>query len=130
MNSTNETSTPLQTSTNSNDSSQTAESCHTTKDSCSTASLATDSSKEVQNLLASEESDFLTAPLMGICPTPLHLLSDTERKNQVLLLRQLRQSAQTYKAELERKEEEVVRVKKVKGPAKKVTSSDIDALLE
>jgi hypothetical protein len=57
-------------------------------------------------------------------------MSPQERENHVVLLRQLRQSAQTFKAEVEKKEEEVVKVKKVKGAAKRITSEDVDSLLE
>lgn len=81
-------------------------------------------------LITLQEEDFLTAPLMGLCQKPLHLMTPQERENHVTMLRQLQQSAQTFKAEVEKAEEEVVKVKKVKGAAKRSTASEIDSLLE
>ena len=119
MNSMPETSPKSPKSTNSNNSSPAA-----------TLSPTTSMSDTSQQDSPEEMEDFLTAPLMGLCPKPLHLMTEEERKNHVLMLRQLQQSAQTFKAELEKKEEEVVKVRKAKGPSKKVTASDIDSLLE
>jgi hypothetical protein len=75
-----------------------------------------------------ENEEFMTAPLEGLCPHPVHLMTEEEVRNHVMKNQQYRQSYQTFKAEVERNEEDKVRVKRTR-PQQKITSSGIDDLL-
>jgi hypothetical protein len=66
------------------------------------------------------ESDFLTEPLVGLCPTPSHLMTEEQRREYVVYLRTLRQSYQTYKAEVER-------LGKERGPGKQAKPVSLKA---
>lgn len=48
------------------------------------------------------ETDPNTDPLVGLCPTPLHLMTEEEKRIRVVYLQQMRQSFQTFKSEMER----------------------------
>ena len=43
----------------------------------------------------------MTDPLLGLCPRPLHLMTEQELRNQVMEFQQLRTSHQTFKAKME-----------------------------
>jgi hypothetical protein len=65
--------------------------------------------------LLKEDDDFNTAPLSGLCPSPWHLMSLEEKRAHVTRIRQMRQSFQVFKSEVEEVEKErAVRVKKPK----------------
>ena len=91
-----------------------------------TSTVSTPSSNGEQP--AQLDEDFLTAPLVGLCPKPVDQMTDEELRLHVMQVQQYRQSFQTFKAEVEQAEVENVRVKKQR--ASKITSSDIDILLE
>lgn len=46
--------------------------------------------------------DFLTAPLEGLCLTPMHLMTEEEKRQKVIEIQQMRQSFQTFKAKVEK----------------------------
>jgi hypothetical protein len=56
----------------------------------------------------SEVEDFLTAPLEGLCPRPMHLMTESELREYVLKVRNHRQSYQSYKAAVEASEAPVL----------------------
>ena len=68
------------------------------------ASISSGSSPTVESSQATittatvEESDFTEAPLVGICPKPMHEMSDSELREFVTFVRQNRQSVQTFRA--------------------------------
>ena len=53
----------------------------------------------------SDDLTFDTAPLEGLCPQPLHLMTEEQMREWVVKIQQLRTSHQTYKATMERRNE-------------------------
>ncbi len=50
---------------------------------------------------------FMTAPLEGLCPSPMHLMSEEELRAYVVKIRQLRTSHQSFRAEMSKVKEKV-----------------------
>lgn len=71
------------------------------------------------------QEDFNTEPLSGLCALPAHLMSPEQMRQHVIVVRQMRQSAQVFKVETEQHEK--IREVKVKSAPKK---ADISALEE
>ena len=73
-----------------------------------------------------DEEDFLTEPLVGLTERPTHLMSDDELREHVIYLRTMRQSFQTYKAEVEKKESPKVKRERAEAKPKKDEFKDFD----
>ena len=51
------------------------------------------------------QEDFLSEPLSGLEPKPGHLMTESELREYVVMVRNLRQSYQSFKADVEAKAE-------------------------
>jgi len=51
------------------------------------------------------QEDFLTEPLTGLEPKPKHLMTESEMREYVVQVHNLRQSYQSFKADVEKKAE-------------------------
>lgn len=125
MNSSQETSPTSQPVTNSNISSPDAE-LLVTKNTQNTNSLG--ATQQTKQPLAEQLEDFETGPLAGLSPSPFHQMTQEEQLAFVAHIQQMRQSPQTFKAEVEASARETVRAKPVKK--EKVTLDEFEGLLE
>jgi len=62
------------------------------------SSPTVESSQVTTTSATAEASDFTEAPLVGLCPKPMHEMSEQELREFVTFVRQNRQSVQTFKA--------------------------------
>ena len=89
------------------------------------SSLNVNSSSPMNPSSQNSEDDFLTAPLKGLMPKPMQEMTEEELRQFAQEIRQMRQSYQTYKAEIEKHEE--ARGTTVTKPAK-VSLKEFDEL--
>lgn len=64
-------------------------------------SLPASKSSETPNPLLDE--DFETAPLVGMSETPFHLMTEAQKREHVVALRNLRQNFQAFRSEVEQR---------------------------